>query len=938
MRVDVISKEPAIQSTVEVQITLNETIEAVTCIIVAKNVLLETIEVPITIDDTKIFQTAKFTFKPTFAYAPISSIIAYFVRHDGRIVTASTSVELMRDLRNYLTVTPTNSERKPGETIELDVESYVNSTVSLFAVDQRIESLRSGNNLAKSEIFKNILHFYSSASNQGTSKPPDYEFRFNYYGLLVFTNIVPHPASLSYKRRSLLNQLNRSSKLNQTATTALSGPPRSINIPKPFAKSILWQNVDIKGKIQSDLSGERGRERISEIASQDLASYIVYGVSMSRYKGIGLLESNTLVDILLPFTISTDFPYSIKVSEVLVQGITINNFVTEDQEVEIIINKDPKYEIDLTSSPDWIDSGETYIRTLTAYANVNLRVQFVIRATAVGTINFRIQARGSLAGDAVDRVLRITPIGVYRTSTDSRILNIGQYQNSGSLSCSIPSSVLEFISTNFTYTGDIMSRPITNAPTGLIVIPSGCGEQNLLKVVIDIIIWIYLKGTNQLTPTLLLDLTKNVNLGISLQSNFSKTDGSYATYSYKPRGSTWLTAYAGLGFYLAKDLVTVDMTRLKKGLGYLQSQQQSNGLFYEASPLMYYTFQSAGATITLTAYITIYVTTALSDFPEYSNMQQKAVAYLEDNWHSRTDVYGLAIIAYALKLAGSPKADNVMNFFFMTRTETAREIYYDSVETTAYCLLLLLVRNERLNDAAKIANYLIRISNARGGYYSSQDTVMAIYALSKYALVPEPATTAQLTITPNVGDPVHVDYNSSLALTLQTVKLNKTAHSVNVDVSGARSGNLIISLTCAYYEQSVSFQPAFRITYKYTYTCRSQIIIKLLLNFIPVGQSTGMSIATVTFPSGFAYNRLYNGPDVTLTEPAKNGQVVTFYFDKMTNNETSIQFGAIRSNFVEGARLEGYIEVLDYYNPVNEASATYVLPSLSNSCGVVSRK
>ena len=75
---------------------------------------------------------------------------------------------------------------------------------------------------------------------------------------------------------------------------------------------------------------------------------------MSPYKGIGLLETNPLIDILLPFTISTDFPYSIKVSEVLVQGITINNLVTEDQDVQVIINKDPKYEMDLTSSPDWI--------------------------------------------------------------------------------------------------------------------------------------------------------------------------------------------------------------------------------------------------------------------------------------------------------------------------------------------------------------------------------------------------------------------------------------------------------------------------------------------------------------------------------------------------------------------------------------------------------
>jgi len=103
-----------------------------------------------------------------------------------------------------------------------------------------------------------------------------------------------------------------------------------------------------------DTTGQRGLERVTEIACPDLASYVVYGISMSPYKGIGLPETNPLVNILLPFTISVDFPYSIKVSEVLVQGITINNFMTVDQDIEVIINKDPKYEIDLTSSPDWI--------------------------------------------------------------------------------------------------------------------------------------------------------------------------------------------------------------------------------------------------------------------------------------------------------------------------------------------------------------------------------------------------------------------------------------------------------------------------------------------------------------------------------------------------------------------------------------------------------
>jgi len=563
------------------------------------------------------------------------------------------------------------------------------------------------------------------------------------------------------------------------------------------------------------------------------------------------------------------------------------------------------------------DSGRTYIRRLTAIANNNLRIQFVIRAIQVGTINFRIEARSPLSGDAVDRVLRITPIGVYRTSTDSRIFNIetSQQQTLGSLSCSIPSSVLEIVSTKLSYSGDIMTRPITNMPKGLITLPYECGEQNLMRGLINVFAWIYLKETNQLTQDLQIKIAEYVALGYNNELVFLRDDGSFATWVWKPYGSTWLTTYAGWGFYLAKHLVTIDMSVLRKGLGYLQTMQQPDGSFIEKSPLMYYNMKSAGATITLTAYITMYISTALTDFPEYSDMQPKAVTYIENNWHSRTDVFGLAIIAYALKLAGSPKSDNVMNFFFMTRTETPTEIYYDSVETTAYCLLLLLARGDRLDDAAKIANYLVRISNDNGGFYGSQDTVMAIYALSKYALIPQPAGTAELTIAPNVGDPIQAIYNSSSALNLQTVELNKMANSVSVGIDGATGGNLVVSLTCAYYEQSTSFQPAFRIIYQYTYTCKSQIIIKLLLNFIPAGQSTGMSIATVTFPSGFAYNRLYNGPDVMMTEPAKDGQAVTFYFDRLSNNQTTVQFGALRSSFVKGANLEGYIEVLEYYNP-----------------------
>ena len=80
--------------------TLTEQIETVYCIITAKGLLLQTIEVPINLDPNQAFQTATFSFIPTFAYAPIASIVGYYVKADGKIVASSTSVELTGDLRN----------------------------------------------------------------------------------------------------------------------------------------------------------------------------------------------------------------------------------------------------------------------------------------------------------------------------------------------------------------------------------------------------------------------------------------------------------------------------------------------------------------------------------------------------------------------------------------------------------------------------------------------------------------------------------------------------------------------------------------------------------------------------------------------------------------------------------------------------------------------
>lgn len=87
---------------------------------------------------------------------------------------------------------------------------------------------------------------------------------------------------------------------------------------------------------------------ISEKVPESITNYVIYGVSMNKYDGIGLSDIASSLNVFLPFFLSIDFPYSVKRNEVLLQDILIFNYLRRSQNVEVRITKDSKYQaIDL---------------------------------------------------------------------------------------------------------------------------------------------------------------------------------------------------------------------------------------------------------------------------------------------------------------------------------------------------------------------------------------------------------------------------------------------------------------------------------------------------------------------------------------------------------------------------------------------------------------
>nr|XP_006012377.2 PREDICTED: alpha-2-macroglobulin-like [Latimeria chalumnae] len=158
--------------------------------------------------------------------------------------------------------------------------------------------------------------------------------------------------------------------------------------------------------------------------------------------------------------------------------------------------------------------------------------------------------------------------------------------------------------------------------------------------------------------------------------------------------------------------------------------------------------------------LTAYITAALLELhdPSLELMVKKSLSCLEKAMENVTNVYTLALMAYTFTLAGDEttreallkkldtlaiKKDGMTHWertdkpkqedtpFFWCRAPSAE------VEMTAYVLLALMSRSEvtsaDIGSASMIVKWITKQQNPYGGFSSTQDTVVALHALSKYA-------------------------------------------------------------------------------------------------------------------------------------------------------------------------------------------------------------
>lgn len=116
--------------------------------------------------------------------------------------------------------------------------------------------------------------------------------------------------------------------------------------------------------------------------------------------------------------------------------------------------------------------------------------------------------------------------------------------------------------------------------------PKGCGEQTAFFYAPTLYTLIYLESTNKLNAEQKEKGISYLRSGYKRQLMFRKNDGSFSAFPNR-KSSVWLTSFVIKLFCVSSKYIEIDHQVIKSGLKYLFKHQDINGFWSESNPVMH---------------------------------------------------------------------------------------------------------------------------------------------------------------------------------------------------------------------------------------------------------------------------------------------------------------------------------------------------------------
>uniref|UniRef100_A0A1B0DBX1 Alpha-2-macroglobulin domain-containing protein n=1 Tax=Phlebotomus papatasi TaxID=29031 RepID=A0A1B0DBX1_PHLPP len=921
---NLITKNPTVNTTCIVEVTSTHRLNYLTYHLVARDNLVHTAIVNFTTDGS-----LRVSFTVTPEMVPSAIFLVYYVANTGYLISDRMVINF--GLRKTFDLKVSHTQATPGQEVLITISSESPGFVNLAAVDKSVLEMQHEKHMLTEKRVASTLEDFIKYTPLQILRSIRRVARKKYFkefedsGVILMTNV-----KRGAKRPSLSESVADEEDLpeddddyvdfeetitQKDITSTVSG---EINPRKYFPETWLWWDVITKHK---------GELIIKVKVPDKITGWVLSGFSVDQDTGLSLIPQPVSVSVFQSFFISTSLPYSVKRGEIITIPVVIFNYLNESKPVELIfrnVHRDFCFE-DLS-----ICNASQRIEIL-ATNQTGTSVDFHVIPKSLGRVKFEIVAQSEDLVDKIIRELLVVAEGEVQYDNQAYLVDLHTFASAAeSFSPKLPENfVPDSLEMRINIMKNILASSMENLDELVPHLPTGCGEQNLLTFAPNVAVLDYMTRTRKRNEDLRIRALRFMRQAYQRQLKFRHRDGAFSAFGKADEiGSIWLTAYAARTFLWASRYITVDRKVTDKALKWLSQQQMEDGGFREYGISIRIfdreMFTADDNRVGMTAFTILpFVETGIG-WAKYSSMLQKAFEFIEREFSNVNDVYSLSIAAYAVQFFEGNLRDRALQVLNEKALRDQGKIWWESksngmslsIEATSYGLLANLAA-ERLQECVGATKWLISQRNSQGGFTSTHDTVLGLFALSKVA---ERLEFSSNSINFSVN---HLNIKNFSSM--KSIKVNPGLRNVTVKASGR--GYAIIEFATKYNVGNVkkfSQVEYFAVVPKVKILGSHDNFLNLTFctRFNPPTRymrQSNMTVMEIVLPSGHRIDRdqlnLLTELESFKKIELKNGDTKAIvYFCEITERDICPTLMAYKTHRVKKAH-RGQISIYDYYNP-----------------------
>lgn len=909
--------------------------------------------------------------------APSSRLTVYYVRSDGEIVAASMPILVDHCFPNKVRVRWSELKTVPESQVSMNIRASPYSLCSVSTIDHRVHFNTAPQKSAADELWAYVNEFrhrfpprdsheycYNKHQLQIDEEPPSYDLKkrkrsmmlppndssmyvdaitaFDDGGIRVLSNLVleTRPCDNSYdKYPSFERSASPSALENMQVVTPNSGSVNEITSQRLnknleryfFPEAWIWETIRI---------GKQGEVIMNMTTPHSLTSWDTSIMCTSDKEGFGI-GSTAMLTTWLPFFLQMDTPYAVRRREKVYIKISVYNYKYHNIPVKLDISSDEGLYVSSlhTAAVACISDQSSWTHIVTVEALQLGKFNLTVTASVDTSVDGGCGPPEIFpAKDTLRKQLLVRAEGFPIQKSQSALL-CGQ-EPTLTWNLNVPISVTGSVAAKLNVVGDLLG-PALQKLDKLVDKPTGCGEQNMVILAPNVYFVRYIDAKHRDRNVALRETAlKNIIKGYQHQLTFQRPDGSYSAFGKKDEvGSMWLTAFVVKTLGESRNLITVDEANLQTSVSWIISKQLENGCFLLIGNVFHKDMQGGlpddESSPALTAYIMLSLTASgLQIRPSVLSSATTCIVKSMD----APDIYTLALSTLALaRLAQTEKANEMLQRL-LTLANTDNDLLHwekpdsslaFSVEVTSYAVLSLLALGgpHNLVMANKAVRWIAAQVNANGGFVSTQDTVVALEALTKYALTVPGTDNVELRIIVNSrqlleDESFHVNQDNRLVQ--QTLDIPVVPTTLAITALG--EGCALVQYVLKYNTESVEGSDAFElhVTTRPLSTvdpCGMQKL-EICARYLLPDYTSNMAVLTVMMITGYKPDRESLHQITNVKQWEVEADQVVFYLDSVGRELTCFNMILVRKvNIVDA--LPAVVSLFDYYYPERMVSTDY---------------